>query len=286
MGKFKFNRDTTESDSSLVEKEQKKADRALARGNYPTEIDIDLNEKVSLDILNEPEPELLSVDGLKKVYPRKVNDEILTECVKLMNESIVGMDSIMREHYRDNLIGVIDVLKEGERIKFSDYVKAVKFCSYKMAGYTDTRAYSLTFPERIERMAREGISNANLYVYANSYAKNKVVVEIMAKLMVPSHIMYLDYFHLAVKTQVNIMTDTKVSPKVRSDAANSLMTHLKQPEIKQAEINISTSDSGVINQLSEALNNLSKGHKELLNQGKTTLKDISEAVIIEVDNVK
>jgi N4 gp69-like protein len=279
MAKFNFKR----QDVSLVDKEQQKADRALARGDFPKEVDVDFDKKVSLAILEEPEPELLSVEGLQKIYPRKVNRETLEECVKMMNESIVGMDSVMREHYRDNLVGVIDVIKEGERIKFADYVKAVKFCSFKMAGYTDTRAYSLTFPERIERMAREGISNANLYVYANSYAKNKVVVEIMAKLMVPTHIMYQDYFHMAVKTQVEIMTDDKVSPKVRSDAANSLMTHLKQPEIKQAELSINTNDSGIINQLSEALNNLSKGHKELLSQGRTTLKDISEAVIIEVE---
>lgn len=279
MAKFNFKR----QDVSLADKEQQKADRALARGDFPKEVDVDFDKKVSLAILEEPEPELLSVEGLQKIYPRKVNRETLEECVKMMNESIVGMDSVMREHYRDNLVGVIDVIKEGERIKFADYVKAVKFCSYKMAGYTDTRAYSLTFPERIERMAREGISNANLYVYANSYAKNKVVVEIMAKLMVPTHIMYQDYFHMAVKTQVEIMTDDKVSPKVRSDAANSLMTHLKQPEIKQAELSINTNDSGIINQLSEALNNLSKGHKELLSQGRTTLKDISEAVIIEVE---
>lgn len=279
MAKFNFKK----QDVSLVDKEQQKADRALARGDFPKEVDVDFDKKVSLAILEEPEPELLSVEGLQKIYPRKVNRETLEECVKMMNESIVGMDSVMREHYRDNLVGVIDVIKEGERIKFADYVKAVKFCSFKMAGYTDTRAYSLTFPERIERMAREGISNANLYVYANSYAKNKVVVEIMAKLMVPTHIMYQDYFHMAVKTQVEIMTDDKVSPKVRSDAANSLMTHLKQSEIKQAELSINTNDSGIINQLSEALNNLSKGHKELLSQGRTTLKDISEAVIIEVE---
>lgn len=280
MAKFNFKR----QDVSLVDKEQQKADRALARGDFPKEVDVDFDKKVSLSILNEPEPELLSVEGLQKIYPRKVNRETLEECVKMMNESIVEMDSVMREHYRDNLVGVIDVIKEGERIKFADYVKAVKFCSYKMAGYTDTRAYSLTFPERIERMAREGISNANLYVYANSYAKNKVVVEIMAKLMVPTHIMYQDYFHMAVKTQVEIMTDGKVSPKVRSDAANSLMTHLKQPEIKQAELKISTEDNGAIGHLADALASLSGKQRELLSSGAMRLKDVSEAVIIEADN--
>lgn len=279
MTKFNFKK----QELSLADKEQVKADKALARGDFPKEVDVDFDKKVSLDILKEPEPELLSVEGLQKIYPRKVNRETLEECVRLMNESIVDMDFVMREHYRDNLINVIDVIKEGERIKFADYVKAVKFCSFKMAGYTDTRAYSLTFPERIERMAREGISNANLYVYANSYTKNKVVVEIMAKLLVPTHIMYQDYFHMAVKTQVEIMTDDKVSPKVRSDAANSLMTHLKQPEIKQAELKISTNDNGVIGSLVEALNNLSSAQKEVLTSGSMKFKDIREAEIIEVE---
>lgn len=267
---------------SLVEKEQIKADKALAKGIAPKEIDINLADKVSIDVLKEPEVELLSVEGLKKVYPRKVNDDVLAECVKVMNDSVKDMDTIMQEHYRDNLVSVIDVIKDGERIKFKDYVKAVKFCSFKMAGYTDTRAYSLTFPERIERMAREGISNTNLYVYANSYAKNKVVVEIMAKLMVPTHIMFQDYFSLAVKTQVEIMTNDSVSPKVRSDAANSLMTHLKQPEIKQAELKISTNDNGAIGSLTEALNNLSNAQKQALSSGSMRLKEISEAEIIEV----
>lgn len=278
MAKFNFKK----QEVSLVEKEQAKADKALAKGDFPKEVDVDFDKKVSLDILKEPEPELLTVEGLQKIYPRKVNRETLEECIEIMNKSIVDMDFVMREHYRDNLVNVIDVIKEGERIKFADYVKAVKFCSFKMAGYTDVRAYSLTFPERIERMAKEGISNANLYVYANSYSKNKVVVEIMAKLIVPTHIMYQDYFHMAVKTQVEIMTDDSVSPKVRSDAANSLMTHLKQPEIKQAELKISTNDSGVIGSLAEALNNLSSAQKQALSSGSIKLKDISEAEIIEV----
>ena len=278
MAKFNFKK----QEVSLADKEQAKADKALARGDFPKEVDVDFDKKVSLDILKEPEPELLTVEGLQRIYPRKVNRETLEECIEIMNKSIVDMDFVMREHYRDNLVNVIDVIKEGERIKFADYVKAVKFCSFKMAGYTDVRAYSLTFPERIERMAKEGISNANLYVYANSYSKNKVVVEIMAKLIVPTHIMYQDYFHMAVKTQVEIMTDDSVSPKVRSDAANSLMTHLKQPEIKQAELKISTNDSGVIGSLAEALNNLSSAQKQALSSGSIKLKDISEAEIIEV----
>ena len=122
-----------------------------------------------------------------------------------------------------------------------------------------------------------------MYSYANIYAKTDVVIAVQTKMMIPTHILYQDYFAQAVKTQVEIMNDDSVSPKVRSDAANSLMTHLKQPEIKKAEIEINTKDTGVIGDLANALANLSAGQREMMLQGKTSIRDITEAVIIEVE---
>ena len=183
------------------------------------------------------------------------------------------------------MISVFDILDGSNgKYKFTDYLNAVKFVTYKLAGHTDVRAYAMTFPERIDRMAQEKVPTSHLYVYASGYAKNKLVVDIQTKLIVPTHILFQDVFHQAVKVQATIMNDDSVSPKVRVEAANSLMTHLKQPEVKKAELQVTTSDSGVIGQLADALSNLSKGHQELLAQGKTTLKDISEAVIIEVED--
>lgn len=279
----------TSSGSNLDMKLVKKADKQLEKpySSYE-ELDIDLEGRVTEEVVEgiiNPPMKLMEVESFKKIYPRKVNQETAEQCVKLINESIQGMDFMMREHYRDTLISVFDILDGSNgKYKFTDYLNAVKFVTYKLAGHTDVRAYAMTFPERIDRMAQEKVPTSHLYVYASGYAKNKLVVDIQTKLIVPTHILFQDIFHQAVKVQATIMNDDSVSPKVRVEAANSLMTHLKQPEVKKAELQVTTSDSGVIGQLADALSNLSKGHQELLAQGKTTLKDISEAVIIEVED--
>lgn len=279
----------TSSGSDLDMKLVKKADKQLENpySSYE-ELDINLEGRVTEEVVEgiiNPPMKLMEVESFKKIYPRKVNQETAEQCVKLINESIQGMDFMMREHYRDTLISVFDILDGSNgKYKFTDYLNAVKFVTYKLAGHTDVRAYAMTFPERIDRMAQEKVPTSHLYVYASGYAKNKLVVDIQTKLIVPTHILFQDIFHQAVKVQATIMNDDSVSPKVRVEAANSLMTHLKQPEVKKAELQVTTSDSGVIGQLADALSNLSKGHQELLAQGKTTLKDISEAVIIEVED--
>nr|DAK29450.1 MAG TPA: hypothetical protein [Caudoviricetes sp.] len=131
-------------------------------------------------------------------------------------------------------------------------------------------------------MERDKVPNSHLYQYASIYSKNKTVVEVMAKLVVPTHIMFQDIFHQAVKVQSELMLNDKISPKVRSDAANSLMTHLKTPEVKQAELKVDVQGSGAIEQLAEALGSLSGKQSEMLREGRYSLKDIREATIIEV----
>ena len=279
----------TNSGSDLDMKLVKKADKQLENpySSYE-ERDIDMDGRVTEDLVEEiihPPMKLMEVDTFKKIYPRKVNQETAEQCVQMINDSIQGMDFLMREHYRDTLISVFDILDGSSgKYKFTDYLNAVKFVTYKLSGHTDVRAYAMTFPDRVDRMAQEKVPTSHLYVYASGYAKNKLVVDIQSKLIVPTHILFQDVFHQAVKVQASIMNDDSVAPKVRVEAANSLMTHLKQPEIKKAELQVTTSDSGVIGQLADALSNLSKGHQELLTQGKTTLKDISEATIIEVED--
>lgn len=268
----------------LPNKVVKQADNILdgARHTYH---DQHMDEPISYKEITKPkEVQLFTLEALRRIYPKRLNEESLEKTLEIINTAVSNMDSVLKEHYRDNLVNVIDVLKGSRQgISFEDYVNAVKFCTHKMAGESSTRAYALTFPDRVIRLEKEGIPVGHLHSYASGYARNRVVVEVLAKMQVPDHILYQDYFHLAVKTQVEIMTDDSVSPKVRSDAANSLMTHLKQPEVKKAELSISTSDTGVIGSLADALNALSGKQRQMLSEGKMSVRNISEAVIIEVE---
>lgn len=271
------------SEDSPSEK-QRKANNSLAGKHNQPMSSIKPDEAIdSESILAEPKLDTVTVEELKQFYPVKVSNSVLEKAVEVLNGSTEDMDYVLAKEFRDNCISFIDILKNSKsRVSFEDYVNACKFATFKMAGNTDVRAYALTFPDRVRRLEREKKPNSHLYQYANIYAKNKTVTEVLAKLMIPTHVLYQDIFHQAVKTQAELMLDDTISPKVRSDAANSLMTHLKTPEIKQAEVKIDVGGSGAIEQLAEALGSLSGKQSEMLKSGSYSLKDIREATIIEV----
>lgn len=271
------------SSTDSPEKLQEKANRALT-GKHKQELGLDLNQPVDFEeVYAVPELEKVTVEELKILYPVKVAGKVLEQAAEILNTATEDMDYVMAKEFRDNCLSFIDILKNSKsRVSFADYVNACKFATFKLAGNTDVRAYALTFPDRIRRMERDKVPNSHLYQYASIYSKNKTVVEVMAKLVVPTHIMFQDIFHQAVKVQSELMLDDKISPKVRSDAANSLMTHLKTPEVKQAELKVDVQGSGAIEQLAEALGSLSGKQSEMLREGRYSLKDIREATIIEV----
>lgn len=271
------------SSTDSPERLQEKANRALT-GKHKQELGLDLNQPVDFEeVYAVPELEKVTVEELKILYPIKVAGKVLEQAAEILNTATEDMDYVMAKEFRDNCLSFIDILKNSKsRVSFADYVNACKFATFKLAGNTDVRAYALTFPNRIRRMERDKVPNSHLYQYASIYSKNKTVVEVMAKLVVPTHIMFQDIFHQAVKVQSELMLDDKISPKVRSDAANSLMTHLKTPEVKQAELKVDVQGSGAIEQLAEALGSLSGKQSEMLREGRYSLKDIREATIIEV----
>lgn len=271
------------SSTDSPERLQEKANRALT-GKHKQELGLDLNQPVDFEeVYAVPELEKVTVEELKILYPVKVAGKVLEQAAEILNTATEDMDYVMAKEFRDNCLSFIDILKNSKsRVSFADYVNACKFATFKLAGNTDVRAYALTFPDRIRRMERDKVPNSHLYQYASIYSKNKTVVEVMAKLVVPTHIMFQDIFHQAVKVQSELMLNDKISPKVRSDAANSLMTHLKTPEVKQAELKVDVQGSGAIEQLAEALGSLSGKQSEMLREGRYSLKDIREATIIEV----
>lgn len=271
------------SSTDSPERLQEKANRALT-GKHKQELGLDLNQPVDFEeVYAVPELEKVTVEELKILYPVKVAGKVLEQAAEILNTATEDMDYVMAKEFRDNCLSFIDILKNSKsRVSFADYVNACKFATFKLAGNTDVRAYALTFPDRIRRMERDKVPNSHLYQYASIYSKNKTVVEVMAKLVVPTHIMFQDIFHQAVKVQSELMLDDSISPKVRSDAANSLMTHLKTPEVKQAELKVDVQGSGAIEQLAEALGSLSGKQSEMLREGRYSLKDIREATIIEV----
>lgn len=283
--KLSRQRERKEAEQRIVRK-MKSADFHLANGSTYDKNEL-LSEKhkdlpinlEELDKMNKPEP--LDAAVIKSILPKGIGKHNAEAVTKMINQAVEGMDNVLGEHFRDNCVNWTRAIQGIDKLRADQYINAVKFVTHKLAGSSNTDAYRRTFPDRVNRMILDGMTNEYLNTYAGIYAKGKIVTEIYALALIPTHIMYQDYFHLAVKTQVEIMTDPRVSPKVRSDAASSLMTHLKQPEIKKAELDITVRETDTIAELRNVMQQLASQQNQLIIDGECKVIDVSHQRILE-----
>lgn len=140
-------------------------------------------------------------------------------------------------YIRENFISFSQVLAEG-RFKLGDYVRAVMYVSHKVMGKSNLDSYKATFPERYQQMVADGRQPKDIASYVAAYNKGKLVNLVYERAMIPTWVLNQDMFQSALNTQYEIMNDVNVSDKVRVEAANSILTHLKKPEANKAELKI------------------------------------------------
>jgi hypothetical protein len=185
------------------------------------------------------------------------------------------------ELIRENFLGYTAVLSEG-KYKADDYLNAVKYVSFKLMKCSNEEAYVKTFPQRYQRMVKDGVKPKDIGAYVYAYSKNKLVNRIMEQTMVPSWVLNQDIFQEAINTQASLMRDPDVSPKVRSDAANSLLTHLAKPKEAGPLINLDMRDTSGMKEMKDLLVRMAQQQQGLIKEG-VTARDIAAAVIIDVD---
>jgi len=214
------------------------------------------------------------VMALPKGFKNKVSDELMS--------SINGVlqDQGTRDQLRENLIGYGSVLAQG-RYKMDDYVAAVKYVSHKVLGSSNLEAYVKTFPERYKRLLDDGVDNHRISAYSSAYNKNQLVNKILEQSLVPSYLLNADVFQRALNVQADLMTDPGVSHKVRSDAANSLLTHLKRPESMKIELEVGVKEDQSINELRAATMALAANQRDMIKSGMMNAKDVAHSKIIE-----
>lgn len=170
---------------------------------------------------------MLTLGAVQETLPAQHRQNITQGMVDQLNS--LSKDPEEARYIRDNFVTFSQVLQEG-RYKVGDYVRAVMYVSHKVMGKTNLDAYRTTFPDRYSSMKIAGKEAKDIASIVTAYNKGQLVTKIMERAMVPTWILNQDVFQSAINTQYELMMDTDVSPKVRSDAANSLLTHLKKPE--------------------------------------------------------
>lgn len=218
----------------------------------------------------------LTLEQFKEALPDKIKKSVSQELVDKVNQTLSEPE--LYEAYRENLLSYTKVLTEG-RYKVSDYVNAVRYVSHKLMGCTNIEAYSKTFPDKIQRFSAQGVASKDIASYVSIYNKSKLVNAIFEQTLIPSFVLNQDLYQKALNTQAELMVTAR-SEKVRSDAANSLLTHLKPPEVKKVELDIGVKEDGSIQHLRKATLELARQQRLMLEAGMMDAKAIAQQSLV------
>lgn len=223
---------------------------------------------------------MLTVDQFRNALPDKVKRSVNQELIDQINQTL--NDPEMYEAYRDNLLSYTRVMQDG-RFKVSEYINAVKYVSHKLMGATNIEAYSKTFPDKITRFAAQGVSSKDVASYVTAYNKSKLVNLIFEQTLIPSYVLNQDLYQRALNVQAELMVNAK-SEKVRSDAANSLLSHLKMPETQKVELDVSVKEDSSIAALRATTLELARQQRLMLEAGAMNAQQVAHSkLVIDVE---
>lgn len=218
----------------------------------------------------------LTIEQFKRALPERVKKSVNPQLIHQINKTLSEPE--MFEQYRENLVSYASIMADG-RFKISSYIDAVKYTSFKLMGKTNLDAYSATFPDRIQRFTTQGVASKDIASYVTSYNKSKLVGLIMEQSIIPSWVLNQDLYQQALNTQAELMLTAR-SEKVRSDAANSLLTQLKAPEVAKVELNVHQKEDSTVDQLRKATLELVAQQRTAIKAGQISAEEAAHSTLI------
>ena len=221
--------------------------------------------------------EIISEEQFKALLPKQFKGTVTQEVMDEINNAL--SDPIANEAFKENLLSYTGVMRDG-KFKIGDYLKAVKYVSFKLLGSSNIDAYLKTFPDRHQEFIKNNTSAKDMSSYVAMYNKNKLVNLIFEQTIIPFHVLNSDLYQKALNVQVELMTSPDVSPKVRSDAANSVLTHLKPPETTKIELDIGVKSDSMIEQLRTTMAEFSAQQLKAITLGTQSVTDIAHSKLV------
>lgn len=225
---------------------------------------------------------MLTKEELMETLPATVVGGISDSLVNELNQIITDPD--FRETFRDNMITYNGVLSEG-KFKITSYINAVMYVSYKIMGYNNMDAYAKTFKTKFDNWIQSGMTSQTMSAHIAMYNKSKLVNLVYARSLIPTHVLNQDKFQEAINHQYFLMKHA-ASEKVQSDAANSLLIHLKPPEEKQVAISIGLNETDSIKELKNTIGMLAAEQIAGIQDKRWSAGEMAARRIIDVEEVQ
>lgn len=218
----------------------------------------------------------LTVDELKDALPPQFKKSINQQLIDDLNNTLTNPEEF--ESYRDNLLSYTHVLQNG-KFKIQSYLDAVRYVSFKLMGHTNKAAYEKTFPLKVAQFKVRGVADKDIASYITAYNKSKLVNLLMEQTLVPTWVLNQDLYQKALNVQADLMMNAR-SEKVRSDAANSILTQLKQPEAQKIQLDVAVDNTRVIDELRSATAELVNQQKAMISSGAMDAQEVAHSKII------
>ena len=221
--------------------------------------------------------ELISEEQFKALLPKQFKGTVTQEVMDEINNAL--SDPIANEAFKENLLSYTGVMRDG-KFKIGDYLKAVKYVSFKLLGSSNIDAYLKTFPERHQEFIKNNTSAKDMSSYVAMYNKHKLVNLIFAQTIIPHHVINMHMYQEALNTQVEIMKDGKINARDRAYAANSVLLHLKPPETTKIELDIGIKSDSMIEQLRTTMAEFSAQQLKAITLGTQSVTDIAHQKLV------
>jgi hypothetical protein len=149
-------------------------------------------------------------------------------------------------------------------------------------GCSNIEAYTKAFPDKYARFVAQGVVAKDIASYVTAYNKSKLVNLIFEQTLIPSYVLNQDLYQRALNVQAELMVHAK-SEKVRSDAANSLLTQLKMPETQKVELEIGIKEDSSIAQLRLATMELARQQRLSMESGAMNAQQVAHSKLQVID---
>lgn len=220
----------------------------------------------------------LSREDVERALPANMKSSATQSLTDTINN--LTSDPILAESIRENFITYGHILSEG-KWGMNQYLAAVQYVTHKLMGRSNQEAYFLTFPQRQADLIAAGKTSKDISAYVSQYHKSKLVNAIMEKCLIPVHVLYVDVYHQAIRTQADLMMNAQ-SEKVRAEAANSILTHLAKPKEQAPTVATQVNVSVELDAMKDMMAQLAHTQLGAIESGMTA-KELASQTLITVE---
>ena len=210
---------------------------------------------------------MLTQDELRDALPAAFKAAATPALLAQVNA--IATDPEEAKVFKGNFMSFGSVLEEG-RFRLDDYISAVTYISHKMMGCSNQTAWKKTFPDRYQILVNRAATEKEISSYVAAYNSGQLVNKVREQSLIPTWILNAGAYQEAINVQYTIMNDEDVSAKVRVEAANSLLTHLKPPETKKVQIDLSGQTGRGLDALKEMMTAMAQVQIAAIEAGVST----------------